>query len=124
MTTGGIRRRPVASQVLASGVAVIGLATAQALSPDLPGEWLKGKDTEVELPNVQWKDQTMAALATMALVKRHLRALGSGNKGNRMYSPFFTLVLDQMRTRSLTRRYRSWRLLAEVMTQELTAADL
>ena len=36
MTTGGIRRRAVAEQVLASGVAMVGVATALAHAPELP----------------------------------------------------------------------------------------
>ena len=38
MTTGGIRRKAVAEQVLAGGVAVAGMATALALAPDLPAQ--------------------------------------------------------------------------------------
>ena len=33
MVTGGIRRRPVAEQVIADGVAMAGIATALALNP-------------------------------------------------------------------------------------------
>jgi 2,4-dienoyl-CoA reductase-like NADH-dependent reductase (Old Yellow Enzyme family) len=109
MTTGGIRRRAVAEQVLTSGVAVVGLATAQALAPDLPAQWLVGQEAAVQAVDVRWKDQGMAALATMALVKRRLRALGRGERGQqRGYSALFTLVIDQLRTKRLTRRYRRW----------------
>jgi len=39
MVTGGIRRYPVVEQVLGSGVAVAGMATALAIDPDLPARW-------------------------------------------------------------------------------------
>ncbi len=110
MTTGGIRRRAVAEQVLDSGVAVVGIATAFALVPDLAAQWLAGNEPVAQSPGVNWKDQTMAALARMALVKRQLRALGAGAKSSGNPSPLFTLIYDQMRARWLTRRYRRWHL--------------
>ncbi|SFH80146.1 2,4-dienoyl-CoA reductase [Collimonas sp. OK307] len=112
MTTGGISRKAVAEQVLASGVAVAGMATALAIVPDLPAQWLAGGDQTARSQQVEWKDQVMAAVARMALVKRRLRLLGAsrvaaGNQtGN--HSALLTLIIDQMRTRRLTRRYRRW----------------
>jgi hypothetical protein len=50
----------------------------------------------------------MAGLAGMALVKRRLRALAAGPSAPRMYSPLFTLIADQVRTKRLTARYRRW----------------
>ncbi len=108
MTTGGIRKRHVAQHVLDSGVAVVGLATALAMVPDLPAQWLQGNNTDAPSPSVRWKDKTMGALATMALVKRQLRAIGAGVQGSRNDSALFTLVFDQVRTRLLTLRYRRW----------------
>jgi 2,4-dienoyl-CoA reductase-like NADH-dependent reductase (Old Yellow Enzyme family) len=108
MTTGGIRRHEVAEQVLAGGVAVAGIATALALVPDLPKRWRAKDDCTAQSPDVTWKNQTMAALARMALVKRRLRALGAGVATSSGYSAVFTLILDQLRTRKLTRRYRRW----------------
>ncbi len=111
MTTGGIRRRVVAEQVLNSGVAVVGIATALAMVPDLPTQWLAGQDPVASTPTVDWKDKAMAGLAHMALVKRRLRALGAGARGAAgQHSPLFTLVYDLMRSYWLTRRYRRWQL--------------
>jgi hypothetical protein len=59
-------------------------------------------------PPVTWKDKTMTALATMALVKRRMRALAAGRSEARRYSPLFTLIVDQLRTMRLTKRYRAW----------------
>ena len=112
MTTGGISRKAVAEQVLASGVAVAGMATALAIVPDLPAQWLAGGDQTARSQQVDWKDQVMAAVARMALVKRRLRLLGASRAaaGNRAgkHSALLTLIIDQMRTRRLTRRYRRW----------------
>ncbi|MES2152974.1 MAG: NADH:flavin oxidoreductase/NADH oxidase family protein [Pseudomonadota bacterium] len=108
MTTGGIARRQVAEQVIASGVAVAGMATALAMVPDLPARWQAGAAIDARRPGVAWKDKVMAALARMALVKRRLRGLGAGQVAAVRHSPLFTLLVDQLRTRRLTRRYRSW----------------
>lgn len=39
MVTGGIRRRAVAEQVVDSGVAMVGIATALSIDPNLPRDW-------------------------------------------------------------------------------------
>ena len=108
MTTGGIRRRAVAEQVLASGVAMVGLATALATRPDLPAAWLAGRELEVPVQAVTWKDKGLAGLAGMALVKRRLRAVAAGQGALRAYSPLFTLIFEQLRSKRLTTRYVQW----------------
>ncbi|CAE6744755.1 NADH:flavin oxidoreductase/NADH oxidase family protein [Paraburkholderia aspalathi] len=109
MTTGGIRRRAVAEQVLNSGVAVVGMATALAVMPDLPARWQAGADLGVHMQPVEWRDRALAAIARMALVKRRLRSLGTGRTAPAQYSAVLTLIMDQLRTRRLTRRYRQWK---------------
>lgn len=108
MTTGGIRRLSVAQQVINSGLAVVGMATALAVDPRLPARWLAGEDTVAIHPQVNWKDKAIASLATMALVKRKLRALGAGKQGANQHSAVLSLIIDQVRTRRLTARYRRW----------------
>jgi hypothetical protein len=108
MTTGGISRRAVAEQVLAGGVAVVGMATALAVAPDLPREWQAGREPAASLPAVDWKDKVLTSLARMALVRRRIHALGRGGEDTTSYSPLFTLVLDQLRGVKLNRRYRAW----------------
>lgn len=49
MVTGGIRRYPVVEQVLGSGVAVVGMATALAIAPDLPARWRREQAASAEL---------------------------------------------------------------------------
>lgn len=108
MTTGGIARKAVAQQVLESGVAVAGIATALAEVPDLPLQWKAGKEPHA-LPNpVEWKNKTMAALARMALITRRLRALGNGHSRNVHYSPLISLIANQLRAKRIIRRYREW----------------
>lgn len=108
MTTGGIARAEVVEQVLASGVAVAGMATALAEVPDLPLQWRAGQAPAALPPPVTWQDKGMQSLATMALVKRRVRALAAGPSVARRYSPLFSLIVDQLRTLRLTRRYRAW----------------
>jgi 2,4-dienoyl-CoA reductase-like NADH-dependent reductase (Old Yellow Enzyme family) len=108
MTTGGIARRATAEQVLAGGVAIVGMATALAAVPDLPRHWQAGREPAASMPAVDWRDKTLASLARMALVRRRIHALGRGKEVMASYSPFFTLVLDQLRGAKLTRRYRTW----------------
>jgi hypothetical protein len=92
--------------VLAQGVDLVGIATALALQPDLPNRWQLGKNVEVATPQVNWKNKTFRSLAIMALVKRNLRRIGAGKKTSSKLSPFFTLILDQIRTAKLVKRYQ------------------
>lgn len=108
MTTGGIARREIAEQVLASGVAVVGIATALSVAPDLPQQWRAGLAPVASAQPVNWKDKTLASIASMALVRRRLRALGAGGSGAGTLNPLYTLLTDQLRASLHTRRYRKW----------------
>ena len=50
----------------------------------------------------------MASLAAMAVVKFQLRRLSRGGTANPNVSPLKALVLAQLRTALLTRKYRRW----------------
>lgn len=106
MTTGGVRRSEVAQQVIDSGVQMVGMASALAMTPDLPNRWQQQPNETGHIPLVTWKDKTLAGLATMALVKRQLRRLGAKQAPKFNDSPFWTLILDQVRAAKLTKRYR------------------
>ncbi len=108
MVTGGIARRTVAEQVLAGGVAMAGIATALAAMPDLPRQWLAGQDPVARMPAVAWRDKTLAGLARLALVRRRIRALGTGRDRTFRYRPLWTLIVDQLRAAWMARRYRAW----------------
>jgi len=86
----------------------VGLATALATRPDLPAAWLAGRELEVPVQAVTWKDKGLAGLAGMALVKRRLRAVAAGQGAPRAYSPLFTLIFEQLRSKRLTTRYVQW----------------
>ncbi|GAA68035.1 NADH:flavin oxidoreductase/NADH oxidase family protein [Pseudoalteromonas sp. BSi20429] len=107
MTTGGISRLSIANNVIESGVALVGIATALAYQPNLPNKWQNEPLQLAVLPNVTWQDKTLAGLATMALVKRQIRRLGQGKPVKINASPIFTLISDQLRSVKLTKRYRN-----------------
>ena len=108
MVTGGIRRIGVVERVLDSGVAMAGIGTALAIEPDLPNAWRKGEDPRPEIAPINWKSKPLASLAAMAVVKFQLRRLSQGRKSSPGVSPFKALLLGQLRTASLTRKYRRW----------------
>ena len=108
MVTGGIRRRAVVEQVLASGVAMAGIATAIAINPNLPHEWHEGLDSNPTLKPITWKAKPLAALAYMAVVKYQLRRLSIGRAPNPEVSPVWALLTDQIRAARRTRQYRRW----------------
>ena len=106
MTTGGISRLSIANNVIESGVALVGIATALAYQPNLVNKWQNEPLQLAVLPNVAWRDKTLAGLAIMALVKRQIRRVGEGKSVKTNASPLFTLITDQLRSLKLTKRYR------------------
>lgn len=108
MVTGGIRRLPVAEQVLESGLAMVGIGTALALEPQLVLHWQRGSQTQPELPPIRWRSKPLAALAYMALVKLQLKRIGARRAPNPQASPLRTLVMEQWHTLRRARQYRRW----------------
>ena len=82
---------------------MVGIATALAMTPDLPNRWQQG-EFDAPYPKVTWKKR-LRGLAIMALVKRNLRRLGSGKHALPNMSTLFTFIFDQIRTNSLVKRY-------------------
>jgi 2,4-dienoyl-CoA reductase-like NADH-dependent reductase (Old Yellow Enzyme family) len=107
MTTGGIRRLPVAEEVLAKNVDLVGIATGLATEPKLPNIWRTDREFEAPYPQINWKNKTFRGLAVMAYVKRQLRRVGANKSVLANASPLFTLLQDQARTSKLTKRYHS-----------------
>jgi 2,4-dienoyl-CoA reductase-like NADH-dependent reductase (Old Yellow Enzyme family) len=107
MTTGGIVRLPVAQEVLAEGVAMIGLGRALAFAPNLPNKWKLNSEEKALLPDVKWKDKTLSAMATMAITKRQLKRMGKGLQPKLNSSPLFSLIQDQIHLKKLTKIYRN-----------------
>lgn len=108
MVTGGIRRLGVVQQVLDSKVAMAGMGTALAITPDLPALWKQGADPQPELPPIRWKSKPLASLAGMAVVKYQLRRLSQGLSPVPAISPLKALLISQVKTAGLTRKYRRW----------------
>lgn len=106
MTTGGIRRYSVANDVLQKGVDLVGMASALAMTPDLPNRWHRDNTVEGNIPVVTWKDKTLSGLATMAIVKKQLSRIGNKKNLKSKYSPLWALISDQIRAAKLTKRYR------------------
>ena len=84
MTTGGIRRLPIAEEVLAKNVDLVGIATGLATEPNLPNIWQSDRDFEAPYPSVNWKNKTFRGLAVMAYVKRQLRRVGANKSVKKM----------------------------------------
>ncbi|AKJ96744.1 2,4-dienoyl-CoA reductase [Pseudomonas chlororaphis] len=108
MVTGGVRRRPVAESVVASGVDMVGIGTALAIDPGLPRDWRQGKDSAPQLPPITWKNKAFAALANMAVVKFQLSKLSRDKQPDPTVSPLRALILQQLAVLWRTRQYRRW----------------
>jgi 2,4-dienoyl-CoA reductase-like NADH-dependent reductase (Old Yellow Enzyme family) len=108
MLTGGITRRETAEMVLARGVALVGMGTAIAVTPDLPNRWRNGLEATERLQPVTWSDKTLASAASMALVRHQMRRITRGRHPSGKTHPVRALVCDQRTQRRALRRYRKW----------------
>ena len=108
MVTGGIRRQPVAEQVLASGIAMVGIATALAIDPALPRAWQAGESRVPALRPITLKNKVLASVAYLAMVKHQLRRLGRGRPTRPGVAPLWALLTQQLGTAVQSRRYRRW----------------
>jgi 2,4-dienoyl-CoA reductase-like NADH-dependent reductase (Old Yellow Enzyme family) len=108
MLTGGITRRETAEAVLASGVALIGMGTAIAVTPDLPNRWREGAEATQQLKPVTWSDKTLASAASMSLVRHQMRRITRGEDPTGRTHPLYALVCDQRSQRRALGRYRAW----------------
>ncbi|MYX42925.1 NADH:flavin oxidoreductase/NADH oxidase family protein [Streptomyces sp. BBFR115] len=108
MLTGGITRRETADRVLDSGVAVIGMGTALAVTPDLPLRWRRGQEADRHLRPVTWSDKALASAASMALVRNQMRRLAEGGEPKPGTHPARALLSERRHQRRSLRRYRAW----------------
>lgn len=114
MVTGGIVRREVAEQALTengtlAAVQMLGVATALAYHPNLPSEWRQGRLLEITLPKIEWKNRTLAALATMALTKYQLNRVSKGLDSKFNASPLLAILRDRLKVSKQVKRYKLWR---------------
>lgn len=117
MLTGGISRRETAERVLANNVAVIGMGTALAATPDLPNRWREGSAATGSLKPVTWSDKSLASLAEMARVRYQMRRMAAGSNPALGVHPAFALLADQLVQGRALRRYARW--LASKERQEI-----
>jgi hypothetical protein len=108
MLTGGITRRETAETVLRSGVAVVGMGTAFAATPDLPARWHRDLAATTTLAPVTWRDKALASAASMALVRHQLRRIARGAAPSARIPPVVALLADQALQRRALRRYAAW----------------
>lgn len=108
MVTGGIRRRAVAEEVIASQVDMVGIGTALAIEPDLPRQWRDARNVVPELPAITWKNKALASVANMAVVKFQLRRLSKGRAPRPAVSPLRALIVQQISAALRAKRYRQW----------------
>ena len=108
MLTGGITRRETAEQVLAGGFEVVGMATAMAVTPELPNRWRQGREATDRLKHVGWSDKTLASAASMALVRHQMRRITRDKHPTGSTHPLRALICDQREQRRALRRYRDW----------------
>jgi len=106
MLTGGIQRYAVAQKVVDAGFSLCGLATALAYRPDMINMWFKTPEFRLRIPVITWSNKTLAALATMAIIKRQLSRMSLGYTPKLTDSPFLSLLIDQIKKRRRTKRYR------------------
>jgi 2,4-dienoyl-CoA reductase-like NADH-dependent reductase (Old Yellow Enzyme family) len=108
MLTGGITRRETAEAVLSDGIAVVGMGTAIAVTPDLPNRWREDLEATERLTPVTWSDETVASAASMALVRHQMRRITRGKEPTGKTHPVHALVCDQRAQRRALGRYRAW----------------
>jgi len=108
MLTGGITRRRTAERVLGSGVAVVGMGTALAVTPDLPDRWRRSREADRPMRPVNWSDKALASAASMAQVRHQMRRIARGANPRPGTHPAIALVSEQRKQRTALRRYRTW----------------
>ncbi|WP_213577000.1 NADH:flavin oxidoreductase/NADH oxidase family protein [Rhodococcus sp. USK13] len=108
MLTGGISRRETAERVLANNVELIGMATALAVTPDLPDRWREGWEADKAMKPVTWSDKALAAATEMAMVRYQMRRMAAGKNPALGVHPALAMVADQRVQRRALRRYSRW----------------
>ncbi|MEU1208531.1 NADH:flavin oxidoreductase/NADH oxidase family protein [Nocardia sp. NPDC005825] len=108
MLTGGISHPDTAERVLSKNVAVVGMATALAVTPDLPLRWREDLGPAGTLKPVRWSDKTLASATEMAQVRYQIRRMAAGKQPAPGVHPARALVADQLVQRRALRSYSRW----------------
>jgi 2,4-dienoyl-CoA reductase-like NADH-dependent reductase (Old Yellow Enzyme family) len=109
MVTGGVTKKTTAELALdEAGVDMVGLARAFAFNPKLAADWRAGQSTDITISKANWKNKALSALAGMAMTKQQLYRLGDGLPIKRKQNAVLASIGQQMKTASLTKRYKAW----------------
>lgn len=94
--------------MVSGSVSMVGLATALAIEPALPRQWMAGRDIRVEPIVVRWKNKTLASLAVASVIKKQLGLLSQGKRTRPGMSPLMALIGNQLKARRQAKSYRQW----------------
>jgi 2,4-dienoyl-CoA reductase-like NADH-dependent reductase (Old Yellow Enzyme family) len=108
MVTGGIGRIEIVERVLASGIAIAGMASALAIEPRLPALWSQGKYKEAKLRPITWKHKLLAARAYMASIKYQMQATSLGRMTNPNVWPLLAFLIERLDVNRRSAQYRRW----------------
>ncbi|MDO5750009.1 MAG: NADH:flavin oxidoreductase/NADH oxidase family protein [Rothia sp. (in: high G+C Gram-positive bacteria)] len=109
MLTGGVRRMPVAQQVIDSGIALVGMATALGAVPDLPKHWARGEENAVaSMPEIKIKSKLVASLASLARVRFQFKRIARAKKTIPGVPPLLAVAREQALYALALRRYSAW----------------
>jgi tRNA-dihydrouridine synthase len=109
MVTGGVTKRSSVESALKSGdVEMIGIARAMGYNPNIPNDWKEGKNLEVILPVVNWKNPLFKGLANMAMTKMNLYRMGDGRFPLGKPKPLLSVITQQIKNSLQTKRYKKW----------------
>ncbi|MFL1377815.1 MULTISPECIES: NADH:flavin oxidoreductase/NADH oxidase family protein [unclassified Nocardiopsis] len=108
MLTGGVTRRDTAEEVIAGGVAVVGMGTALSVTPDLPLRWRDRREADRSMRPVTWSNKALASAAGMAQVRHQLRRIARGRSTRPGVLPTYALLAQRIGDRKALRRYRAW----------------
>lgn len=108
MVTGGVRRKAVAEEVINSGVAIVGIATALSLDPDLPKNWANNIESSPAMKPVDWKNKPLASLASMAMVRHQFRRIAKDKSVDTTVGPLKAFLIDAVCRKLGAREYRRW----------------
>lgn len=109
MVTGGIKKKEIAEKVLQSGIAMVGIATALAINPNLPLDWKNNKNNIVPSLRINnFKNKSFRSLVHMAQVKYQLNLLSNGKKTNPNVLPIYTFIYSQIKFIVQSIKYKIW----------------
>ncbi|CAO3693163.1 unnamed protein product [Umbelopsis ramanniana] len=106
MLTGGITRRAVMDKVIEGGVAIIGMATALILKPDLPNDLKNDLDPNPRMPSINWREKSLTALVKISYLNHYIRITAENQDINSSVWPSWTLMKQLWSMNSRAKIYR------------------